>query len=85
MAVEPKSKVQAQILDRRGEVVEVCTGADAHGDCPRAEPGGVVPCAGHVLFAQAESVHWRLALEIGDFATACPLRGFAAAGPVDGD
>jgi len=75
------SKVRVEILDlRRDEVVDRCTGADEGGDCPRSYPGEVVPCAGHLLVAEAESVEWRLAMEVGHFATQCPLRGFATPG-----
>ena len=58
------------------EVRAVCTGADHHGDCPRVVDGEVVPCAGSYLAAAAPEVGWYLQLDVGDFATACPLRGF---------
>jgi hypothetical protein len=81
MGEKPRSVVQAGIVDRRrGEVVDVCSGADEHGQCPRAQPGEVVPCAGHLLLAEADSVDWRLALEVGDLATQCPLRAFVVRG-----
>jgi len=80
MSPKTKSLVRASILDlQREDVVAVCQGADEHGECPKAHPGDVVPCAGHLMIAEADSVKWRLALEVGHFATSCPLRGFVDA------
>jgi hypothetical protein len=76
-----ESKVRAQIVDLDSdEVIARCVGADEHGDCPRVPHGDTVPCAGHLLIAEADRVQWRLALEVGHFATKCPLRGFSTTG-----
>jgi hypothetical protein len=79
MSQEP-SRVTALTVDpSTSEVLVACDGADAWGECPRVEPGTVVPCAGHVLFAAAPSVDWYLRLEVGERARTCPLRAFTTA------
>ena len=40
------------IVDPDGvEATDWCSGPDAHGDCPRAVAGTLVPCAGRELVA----------------------------------
>ncbi len=68
-------RARVLVVDRAtGEVIAECHGAAAFGQCPRAEDGETVPCAGHrVVPAEGSGLEgWTLIVSDGAM-DACPL------------